>query len=130
VTGPARLAPVYDLVSTVPYLPKDTMALTLNGSTNWPDLKALTRLGQTRCDLSLPVIKTIIEKTADVLANIAPDIARYFRDAATHHEVGARLLDAWETGIRDSLGFAGRHLTSPSSSKSSDKKSSGKKEAR
>ena len=66
VSGPARLAPVYDLVSTMPYLSKDAMALTLNGSTNWPDAKALTRLGQTRCDLSLSFIKAEFEETADV----------------------------------------------------------------
>jgi serine/threonine-protein kinase HipA len=108
VTGPARLAPAYDLVSTVPYLPKDVLALTLNGSTNWPDAKALTRLGQTRCDLSLPVIKAILEETADVLSKVAPEIERYFRDVATYRDVGARLLAAWETGIRDSLGLAGR----------------------
>lgn len=48
---PASLAPGYGLVSTQPYLPKDAMALALNGSTNWPDRKALTLLGQTRCDL-------------------------------------------------------------------------------
>ena len=28
VTEPATLAPVYDLVSTKPYIPKDVMALT------------------------------------------------------------------------------------------------------
>ena len=31
VQGEARLAPVYDLVTTSVYLPKDSMALTLNG---------------------------------------------------------------------------------------------------
>jgi len=108
VTGPARLAPAYDLVSTVPYLPKDVLALTLNGSTDWPDAKALTRLGQTRCDLSLPVIKAVFAETADALSKTAPAIERYFRDAAAHRDVGARLLAAWETGIRDSLGLAGR----------------------
>jgi serine/threonine-protein kinase HipA len=33
VFGEACLAPVYDLVTTAVYLPKDSMALTLNGST-------------------------------------------------------------------------------------------------
>ena len=114
VTGAASLAPVYDLVSTVPYLPKDAMALTLNGSTNWPDLKVLTRLGQTRCDLSLAVITRIVEETADVLATIAPDVERYFKGTAKHRDVGARLLRAWDAGIRDSLGFDGRTLSPPS----------------
>jgi len=117
VTGPARLAPVYDLVSTIPYLPKDAMALTLNGSTNWPDRKALMRLGQTRCDLSLPVIQAVFEETAEVLSKTAPEIERYFKESATRREVGARLLAAWESGVRDSLGFADRTLAPAPTSK-------------
>lgn len=108
VTGPARLAPVYDLVSTVAYLPKDAMALTLNGSTNWPDRKSLTRLGQTRCDLSLPVINETFEETADVLSGLAPEVKRYFKERATHRDIGARLIAAWDDGVRNSLGVAGR----------------------
>src|SRR5215469_332644 len=48
VLGEARLAPVYDLVTTAVYLPRDSMALTLNGSTRWPATKDLQRLGETR----------------------------------------------------------------------------------
>lgn len=112
VTGPARLAPAYDLVSTVPYLPKDRMALTLNGSTNWPDRKALTVLGQTRCDLALPAIAAVFEGTADALATIAPEIERYFKERAAHRDVGARLLAAWQEGISDSLGLVRSRVTS------------------
>ena len=103
VMGAARLAPVYDLVSTVPYIPKDGMALTLNGSTNWPDRKALTRLGQTRCDLSLQTIHSTLERAADVLTMLAPEITKYFNNNATHREIADRLLSAWQVGIQDSL---------------------------
>jgi serine/threonine-protein kinase HipA len=48
VLGAARLAPVYDLVTTAVYLPNDRMALTLNGNTQWPERRALQRLGETR----------------------------------------------------------------------------------
>ncbi len=111
VTGPAGLAPIYDLVSTQPYLPKDPMALTLNGSTNWPDRKALTLLGQTRCDLSSQTIKRVLEETADALSKIAPDVVTYFKNTATHRDIGDRLLAAWEAGIQHSLGFADRSIT-------------------
>jgi serine/threonine-protein kinase HipA len=106
VIGPVRLAPVYDLVSTLAYLPKDVMALTLNGSTDWPDRKALARLGQTRCDLSLQVINRTFELAADTLATLAPVVMQYFNDTATYREIGDRLLTAWQTGIRASLGLA------------------------
>src|SRR5437899_4715462 len=48
VLGEARLAPVYDLVTTAIYLPKDSLALTLIGTTQWPYRTARRRLGQTR----------------------------------------------------------------------------------
>ena len=47
-----RMAPVFDIVSTVPYLPRDTMALTLTGSKRWPKGKVLQAFGATHCQLS------------------------------------------------------------------------------
>jgi len=111
VTGPAGLAPIYDLVSTQPYLPKDPMALTLNGSTNWPDRKALTLLGQTRCDLNSQAIKRVLEETADALSKIAPQAAAYFKNSAAHRDIGDRLLAAWNAGIQHSLGFTDHSIT-------------------
>jgi serine/threonine-protein kinase HipA len=35
----AGFAPVYDLVTTTAYLPLDAMALTLNGTTHWPEAR-------------------------------------------------------------------------------------------
>jgi serine/threonine-protein kinase HipA len=40
---PVRLAPAYDFVATTPYIPKDTLALTLDGSKNFPDREQLLR---------------------------------------------------------------------------------------
>jgi len=114
VTEPTALAPVYDLISTQAYIAKDPMALTLGGSTNWPDRKALTLLGQTRCDLTLQTVKRILEETVDALSKIAPDVLAYFKNAATHRDIGDRLLAAWETGIQHSLGFAGRSIAKAS----------------
>jgi serine/threonine-protein kinase HipA len=114
VTGRAGLAPIYDVVSTQPYLPKDPMALTLNGSTNWPDGKALTLLGQTRCDLALQTVKRVLEETADALSKIAPDVVTYFKNTATHRDIGDRLLAAWEAGAQHSLGFADHSMTKAS----------------
>jgi hypothetical protein len=90
------------------------MALTLNGSTNWPDRNALTLLGQTRCDLSSQTIKRVLEETADALSKIASDVVTYFKNTAAHRDIGHRLLVAWEAGIQHSLGFADRSITKTS----------------
>ncbi len=98
-----RLAPVYDLVTTAAYLPKDAMALTLDGSTDWPDPARLQRLGQVRADLSASEISDIFESTADILTDLAPRLQAYFKGSV--HDVGARMHAAWQAGIKDSLGL-------------------------
>lgn len=103
VDGPARLAPVYDLVTTWPYIPGDPMALTLDGSTRWPDRKSLIRLAQIRSDLSVRKAEEHMEFTADAMASVVPQLRAYF--ASREGEVGARMLGAWEAGIKDSLGL-------------------------
>ena len=46
VLGSAELAPVYDIVTTLAYIPNDGMALTLSGSTNWPNRRKLWSLAK------------------------------------------------------------------------------------
>jgi serine/threonine-protein kinase HipA len=103
VTGSAQLAPVYDVVTTWPYVPNDPMALTLDGSTRWPDRKSLIRLAQTRSDMTQKKAEMHMEALADAMAAVAPDVRTYFADK--EGEVGLRMLAAWETGVRDSLGL-------------------------
>jgi uncharacterized membrane protein len=49
-----------------------------------------------------------MEATADAMASVAPEVRKHF--AAARSEVGARMLEAWQAGIRDSLGLV-RGLT-------------------
>jgi serine/threonine-protein kinase HipA len=56
----------------------------------------------------LPTVKRVFEETADALSKIAPDAVTYFKNKATHRDIGDRLLAAWEAGVQHSLGFADR----------------------
>ena len=49
-----------------------------------------------------------MEFTADAMASVAPLLREYF--GSREGEVGARMIGAWEAGIRDSLGLV-RGLT-------------------
>jgi serine/threonine-protein kinase HipA len=51
------------------------------------------------------MIDKIMEQAADVLAKLAPEAAKYFDENSVHREIGGRLLAAWQTGVRESLGF-------------------------
>ncbi len=60
-----KLAPIFDIVSTVPYLPNDTMALSLTGSKRWPKWKVIQKFGKQHCRLNS---KRITQACDEVLA--------------------------------------------------------------
>ena len=62
--------------------------------------------GPIRCDLFVQMIKEIIEQTADVLASLTAEVTKYFDENSSQREIGNRLLAAWQTGVRESLGFS------------------------
>jgi len=103
VLGEARLAPVYDLVTTSVYLPKDAMALTLNGTTNWPSARELQRLGETRMGGSPARVREILERIADAMATTWGEIRTYIKYHREFDEIGTRMIQQWEQGVATSL---------------------------
>jgi serine/threonine-protein kinase HipA len=103
VQGEARLAPVYDLVTTSVYLPKDSMALTLNGTTHWPSVKDLQRLGEIRMGGSPARVAAILERIADAMTEVASDMRLYIKTHPEFEEVGLQMLALWQTGTKGSL---------------------------
>src|SRR5260370_14146372 len=80
VLGEARLAPVYDLVTTAIYLPKDSLALTLNGTTQWPGNKVLRRLGETRMTATPAKIREILLRVSAALSQTEIDLRPYINE--------------------------------------------------
>jgi serine/threonine-protein kinase HipA len=103
VLGEARLAPVYDLVTTAVYLPRDSMALTLNGSTKWPTAKELQRLGETRMSGTPARVRQILERIADAICSVSAEVQSYLKDHPDFADVGKRMLEEWEKGTALSL---------------------------
>ncbi len=103
VLGEARLAPVYDLVTTSVYLPKDSMALTLNGTTRWPSTKELRRLGETRLGGSPSRINLILERIDEAISQTAREARSYIVQNPEFSKIGERMLQEWEKGASLSL---------------------------
>ena len=102
VLGEARLAPVYDLVTTAVYLPKDSMALTLNGSTRWPTAKELQRLGETRAAGTPALIRNILGRITEAIHSTSADVSVYMKEHPDFADIGERLLNEWGKGIATS----------------------------
>jgi serine/threonine-protein kinase HipA len=103
VLGQARLAPVYDLVTTAVYLPKDSMALTLNGSTRWPAAKELQRLGETRAGGTPSQVKNIRGLIAEAIHSTSAEMRSYMKEHPDFAEIGDRILQEWKKGAALSL---------------------------
>jgi len=103
VLGEARLAPVYDLVTTAVYLPRDSMALTLNGSTRWPTTKDLQRLGETRIGGSPSQIRGILERIAEAIDSTSNEVRAYMKENQDFADIGERMMQEWENGAALSL---------------------------
>lgn len=98
----ARLAPAYDIVTTTAYLPADTMALTLGGSTRWPGRKQLEQAASRYFSLTPAEFSDIADQAAAALSDTRPAMLQYFADTP-NPEIGTAIAAAWEDGLRESL---------------------------
>jgi serine/threonine-protein kinase HipA len=103
VQGEGRLAPVYDLVTTSVYLPKDSMALTLNGTTKWASTKELQRLGETRMGATPARVREILQRIAAATEDTSAELHAYIKDHREFENIGNRMLHEWEQGVALSL---------------------------
>ncbi|HEX3661839.1 MAG TPA: type II toxin-antitoxin system HipA family toxin [Acidobacteriaceae bacterium] len=106
VEGESRLAPVFDLVTTSVYLPSDSMALTLNGTTQWASAKELQRLGETRLGASPARVRAILERVAASVAATASELPAYAKQHPEFADIAHRMLREWEKGVAHSLARA------------------------
>src|SRR5215469_2769205 len=103
VLGEARLAPVYDLVTTTVYMPKDSMALTLNGTTRWPTTKELQRFGETRTGGTPSKVKEILARIDEAISEVTREASTYIKENPAFEEIGSQMLKEWESGVAASL---------------------------
>jgi serine/threonine-protein kinase HipA len=106
VEGDAHLAPVYDLVTTTVYLAQDRMALTLNGSTEWPTAKDLILFGERRSIGTRAAFMSIFAHIGDALMETAKDVVAYGKERPEFAPIGHRMVEAWQTGIRETLSLS------------------------
>jgi serine/threonine-protein kinase HipA len=90
-------------VTTSVYLPNDSMALTLNGTTKWPSANELQRLGETRMGATPARVREILRRIEAAIADTSKQLHAYMQAHAQFMEIGARMLQQWEQGVTLSL---------------------------
>jgi serine/threonine-protein kinase HipA len=97
------LPPVYDLVTTSVYMPKDSMALTLNSTTKWASAKELQRLGEARMGGTPARVREILERVNGAIADTSRELRAYIKDHQEFKDIGNRMVHEWEQGVALSL---------------------------
>jgi serine/threonine-protein kinase HipA len=75
------------------------MALTLNGSTEWPSGKDLLRFAEARSLGSPRILKSILEQIGDALSETGSAIEISMKSNPAFKEIGSRIHSEWKNGI-------------------------------
>ena len=100
---PVRLAPVYDMVTTMAYIPKDVPALSLTGTKKWWPRKVLEKFAVSHLALPVGKIGQIFEEIADGVNDTQVMLSAYVEEHPEFHDVGSRMLAAWNEGVTATL---------------------------
>jgi len=96
---PIRLAPAYDLVSTTPYIPRDTLALTLNGTKQFPDRDQLIRFIRTVTGKTQPSAIQLLEQVALGVAAAIQEAKTYGKQHRIARAFSERLVATLSRGL-------------------------------
>jgi serine/threonine-protein kinase HipA len=100
VQGEAHLAPVYDVVTTTVYLPKDQMALNLNGTNQRPVAKDLIRFAEGKSLASRQDLLRVFERIQDAMSEVANSMDKYCHDHPEFRDIERRMAEEWAQGRR------------------------------
>lgn len=100
---PVRLAPVYDMVTTVAYIPRDVPALSLAGTKKWWPRKILEKFAMSHLALPVGKVGQIFEEVAEGVTDTRGMLSAYMEGHPEFRDVGGRMLAAWNEGVTDTL---------------------------
>jgi len=98
-----RLAPAYDIVATTLYQPRDTLALSLGGSKQFPDRKALVDFGRRTCDLQAARVATLLDQVVEGVLRAVSAIQEYAKERPDFALTADRLQAVFHRGMKRSL---------------------------
>jgi serine/threonine-protein kinase HipA len=95
----AHISPVYDLVTTTCYLPRDIPALTLNGNKRWWTKKQLCAFGERFCLLLPYRTNEIWEQCIGAVEHTKKELQEYTREHPIFRDMGERILHQWQSAV-------------------------------
>jgi serine/threonine-protein kinase HipA len=89
-----KLAPVFDIVSTIPYIQDDTMALSLTGSKRWPKWKVLRKFAKQHCALNTQKTDQAVDEVYSARDRVFPLLNKLSDKHCSFLAVAERMISA------------------------------------
>ena len=97
------LAPAYDVVNTLVYLPHDKPALTMVGKKVWADKETLIQFGTTSCMLSQKEALSLFETCVEATKQIAVEIEAYRKNNPDFQDFGEKFLKILDFSLTQNI---------------------------
>jgi serine/threonine-protein kinase HipA len=97
--GEVRLAPAYDVVATTPYMPQDTLALTLNGSKSFPTRDTLLRFIRSTTARKAREAEELLDRVAHGVGVAIEEARAYGKEHADARRFSERLIETLTRGL-------------------------------
>lgn len=94
-----HLSPVYDIVSTTPYNPKDSLALTLGGSKRWPKATELIKFAIKHCNLTTSRAEELMGEVVIGVATAFNEMSAFMEANEYFREIGTAMQSEWSKGL-------------------------------
>jgi serine/threonine-protein kinase HipA len=97
--GEVRLAPAYDIVSTTPYMPRDTLALTLNGTKRFPTRESLLKFFGDVTGRRGRAATELLDRVSEGVGVAIEEAQRYGKRHPDAHRFSERLIETMIRGL-------------------------------
>jgi len=97
------LAPAYDVVNTVIYLPRDKPALTLMGKKTWLNKEALIAFGSQNCLLNKKSAIEAFDECINAVRTIEKEIESYLKTNSSFEAFGEKFLRILRFSLKENL---------------------------
>lgn len=95
-----RLAPAYDIISTTPYIPRDTLALTLGGTKAFPDRDQLIKFIRLVTACSVGAARELLDdQVARGVSAAIAEATRYGKEHRAAARFATRLIETFSRGL-------------------------------
>ena len=98
------LAPAYDIISTLPYIPNDSLALLFGSSKRFPQRAELLTFAKHFCSLTERRASQLLDWVVHGLEKALPELVAYQHEHPEFEVVGGHMQQVWQQGLGELRG--------------------------